>query len=276
MLLLILGVVTGLVIGWLVLHRRKPPAFLSTNEYWVYLPKPKMPPQAAVMRLVLAGDRYARDGHNPITPSEGMLMSDTRLHIALVLRTKNPHAFRPDLFEEHVEPTQEILETLSASQAFAKVSYISDQPLKNCASVQLLPHLADAVAELGRGRLIYDCMKEELIARDSFKDMLAEHFDLDDPGIQVRSIWRRSDQGGWGETRGLRKIGLPELATEPMESDEQVLVLEVLDEAARQLWEAGTLLDKVEARVFEDRFQVLIAPPRDRVSHARIMRIQAQ
>jgi hypothetical protein len=276
MAIVLAALLVGILIGWALVTQRKQRAtsFLSTNEYWVYLPGVKMPPQDAVMSLVLGDNPYRQKGRNPITPREGLLMSDTRLHMALVLRSKNPHVFRPDLFDEYVEPTAEILTELANSECLVKVRYISEQPLKNRASVQLLPHLADAVAALGDGKVIYDCTKEELMTREQFQHMLSAHLDLDEADIQVRPVWRRAEHGGWAETRGLRKIGLPELATEPMEADEQVLVTEVLGDAAKKLWQAGELLDKIEVTLFEDEFQVLVGPPKQRVSSVKILRVQ--
>lgn len=274
--LLVVGILIGAALGWLLVTRRtSKPSFLSSNEYWVYLPGAEMPDQNGIMKQVIGDNPYKSRGRNPITPREGLLLSDTRLHMALVLRARNPHVFRPDLFDEHVEPTAQILADLANSESLVKVRYISEQPLKDRASVQLLPHLADAVAELGGGRVIYDCMKEEIIDRESFRGLLTANPDLNQADVQVRPVWRRAEHGGWAETRGLRKIGLPELATERMEADEQVLVTEVLGDAARKLWEAGELLEKVDVRLFEDEFQVMVGKPKNRVSSVRILRVQS-
>lgn len=276
MLLVIIGVAIGIVLGWILVTRaQKADKFLSTNEYWVYLPGTKMPDQNAVMTLVIGDNPYKQRGRNPISPKEGLLLSDIRLHMALVLRNKNSHVFRPDLFDDHVEPTAEILAELANSESLVKVRYVSEIPLKDRASVQLLPHLADTIAELGEGKVIYDCMKEELLSREQFKSTLSSHLDLNDSDIQVRPVWRSADHGGWAETRGLRKIGLPELATERMESDERVLVTEVMSAAAKSLWEAGELLEKVEVKLFDDEFQVIVAPPKERVASVKILRVQA-
>jgi hypothetical protein len=272
---ILLGMLVGILAGWyLVKHRNQEPKFLSTNEYWVYLPGTSMPNQTDVMARVIGENPYKQKGRNPITPREGLLLSDIRLHLALVLRSKNPHVFRPDLFDEHVEPTAEILESLSASESLVKVRYVSEQPLKDRANIQLLPHLADAVAELGEGTVIYDCMMEMLFSRADFVTYLSSNLDLNQAELQLRTVWRRAEHGGWAETRGLRKVGLPELATERMEADEQVLVTEVLTGAAKTMWDSGELADKVEVTVFDDEFQVLISPPTNRVSSVRILRVQ--
>lgn len=272
---LLLGLVIGMVFGWLIVqNRQKKTQFLSTNEYWVYLPGDQMPDQTQVMTRLMGENPYKQGGRSPIGPKEGLLLSDIRLHLALVLRRKNPHVFRPDLFDETVEPTAEILERLGGCESLVKVRYISEQPLNDRSSVQMLPHLADTVAELGNGIVIYDCIKEELYTREAFQSVLAEHLDLNQADIQVRQVWRRGDQGGWAETRGMRKIGLPELATERMEADERVLVSEVLSEAAKSLWDAGDLPEKVSVSTFGDEFQIVVSPPKERVANVKILRVQ--
>jgi hypothetical protein len=60
-----------------------------------------------------------------------------------------------------------------------------------------------------------------------------------------------------------------------MEADERVLVLEVLGEAARALWNEGALKDQIDVRTFDDDFQIVTSPPRERVSQVRIMRVQS-
>lgn len=275
MLLVLLAALIGILIGLNTMNRRKGQSrFLSTNEYWVYLPGEQMPDQTAVMAQVIGENRYKQGGRNPISPREGLLLSDIRLHMALVLRSKNPHIFRPDLFDDHVEPTAAILNSLADAKSLVKVRYVSEQPLKDRANIQLLPHLADVIAELGKGKVVYDCMTESLISKEELDGILSTNLNLDRAELQVRAVWRTAEHGGWAETRGLRKIGLPELATDRMEADEQVLVTEVLWEAARALWEGGQVLEKVDVSLFDDKFQVLISPPRERIAAVRILRVQ--
>src|ERR1044072_845222 len=133
---LLVGLLLGMVLGWLFVQRRQQKSsFLSTNEYWVYLPGKEMPNQTEVMSRLIGDNPYRQGGKNPIGPREGLLLSDIRLHLALVLRSKNPHVFRPDLFDEYVDPTSEILERLANSESLVKVRYISEQPLNDRASV---------------------------------------------------------------------------------------------------------------------------------------------
>src|SRR5579885_1987197 len=85
--------------------RKRPRPFFAHGEYWVYLPSEDMPSQEEIMNRMLLGNPHRIDGKLPITKNEALIFSDVRLQIALVLRSRNAHVFRPDLFNEHVEPT---------------------------------------------------------------------------------------------------------------------------------------------------------------------------
>jgi hypothetical protein len=130
-----LGILLGIAVGYIFMvlrSKRLAGKYLATAEYWVYLPSEKLPKQEDVMSLVLGGN-------SPIGPAEGLLLSDIRLHIALVLRSKNPHVFRPDLFDDHIEPTAELLKRMGESKSLAKIRYLSEDRLKSDAHLQLLP-----------------------------------------------------------------------------------------------------------------------------------------
>ncbi len=124
---------------YVAIHRRQKPRYFAMAEYWVYLPGDRMPLQDDIMTLMVASNPYGRGGRSPIGTAEGLVFSDIRLHIALVLRSKNPHIFRPDLFEEHIQPTKEILESLSAAQSLVKLRFASDIPLKDKRHLQFPP-----------------------------------------------------------------------------------------------------------------------------------------
>lgn len=269
--IVLLGFILGFAVAYYFTRRKPKEKFLSTNEYWVYIPGTRMPPQDEVMSRVLRDNPAG----SAVGPKEGLLLSDIRLHIALVLKSKNAYLFRPDLFEEHIEPTADILRDLALSESLVKIRYISEEPLRDQASVQLLPHLALAIARLGDGKVVYDCMKEELFDVENFEQMLVQNRDLRRGELQTRTIWRMDEEGGWVETRGLRKIGIPELATDRMENDQKVLVLDLIAQAAEKLWSGGSLAEKVEIEEYGDRFDIAVDPPKDRVSMVHIRRIQS-
>lgn len=269
------GVVFGIVLAYTLLTRKpKARRFLAAAEYWVYLPGEMMPIQEDVMTRMVAQNPYSRRGQSPIGPSEGLVFSDVRLHIALVLRKKNPHAFRPDLFEPNVDPTAEHLQRLAEAQSFVKLRYLSEEPLKNRQYLQFLLHAADAYAAIGNGVLIYDQTCERLLTRDEMAALLKSNFDATLPNLHTRVVWARDGDAGRVETRGLRKVGHPELATPPVEPDQRILVTHVMESAIERLWGEPSLPEKVEVDAFDDHFRILIEPGRDQQALARILRVQ--
>jgi hypothetical protein len=247
--------------------------YFARAEYWVYLPGEDMPEQDKILDRVLRSNPYRQGSRMPITPGEAVLFSDVRLHIALALRKRNPHAFRPDLFESSVEPTAESLEILAASNSFVKLRYISEERLADKRHLQFLLHAADAVAELGSGTLIYDAVEERLIPRAELTQTLSEHLDVTSPGFHARSVWRASPTGGVAETRGLMKIGLPELISEELEADTQVLARGIFDEAIEAVWPTAELPESLELVCFEDHYRLVLDIPSRGPAKATILKL---
>jgi hypothetical protein len=266
----------GAAITWLLIRfiRRRPsPPYLLHGEYWVYLPGEEMPPQEAVMDRMLRANPHRSRGKMPIGKDEALLFSDVRLHIALVRRSRIAHVFRPDLFEDHVEPTPDRLSALANSHSFAKVRYISEERVKDTRHLRFLPHAADAIASLGKGSAVYDEVAEKLYTAEEFSAELDRYDDPTSPDFHTQVIWKRSQSGGFAETRGLAKVGHPELATEEMNTDQQVLVTAILEEVVRRLWLEPALPHEVDVSYYEDPYRVLIYPKRRGPAHVGLMRL---
>lgn len=230
--------------------RRRPP-YLAHAEYWVYLPTAEMPAQEQIMDRMLAGNPHPGA---PIGKDEALLFSDVRLHIALVLRAKNPHVFRPDLFAEDLPVTPDTLAALSESESFVKVRYISEEPLPDKRHLQFLPHAADAVCALGGGLVVYDSVAERLFSPAELAQELSAHRDATRPSLHTRIVWKPRPQGGYAETRGLVKVGLREIASEEMDHDQRVLVKDILEDAIEALWDQPSMPESLEVSAFEDRY----------------------
>lgn len=261
----------GGIPGSLFKRGRSRPYFAHA-EFWVYLPGVEMPSQDKIMDRMMYGNPHRPGGKFPIGKDEALIFSDVRLHMALVLRARNAHVFRPDLFEEHVEPTQERLEGLADSQCFVKVRFISEEPLKNLRHLRFLAHAAAAIATLGEGKVIYDVVAEKLYTAEEFGAQL-DQVDADSPDLQSQVIWKRSHAGGVAETRGLVKVGLPELVTEEMNADQQVLVKAILEGVIREVWNLPELPQYVDVRFFDDPYRVEIKPRRKGPAHVALMRM---
>lgn len=248
------------------------PKTMACTEYWLYLPRPKMPPQAAYMNRMLHFPK-GPDGERPIGSTEALLFSDIRLHIALVLRERNVHVFRPDLFEAHVEPTPEILAALSESPALAKLQYLSFDRLRDDRHLQFMPYLLLAVADLTKATAAFDTVSERLFLVETLRQELADQPDARRPDFHVRTVWIQTDLGGKGVTRGLLKVGLPELETPESASDHQVVILEVLQRTVEKLWLDRTYPEFVAVRCFDDDFEVHLAYRRKGPALAKILRV---
>lgn len=234
---------------------RKPKNFAAA-EYFVYLPEESMPSQDSLMDRVIKPGRYGQ----PVSSREGILFSDIRLHLALILRTKNPHVFRPDTFEHHIVPTPQILGELAQAKSAVKVRYLSEEPLPDKRHLQLLPYLAEAVAVLGGGATIFDVSAERLLRLEDLQRDLDGNPDATRSELHVHVFSHPESNGMVVETRGLVKIGLPELRTRPIESDMRVLAVSIVEEAARKVWDLGSLPEDVHVECFGDSFIVQIEP----------------
>jgi hypothetical protein len=238
------------------------------------MPDPELPSQTEVMHRMLAANPYGSPGDPPIGPPEGRFFSDIRLHIALVLRAKNPHAFRGDAFPEECAPSAEQVERISSCSSLAKLRFVSEDPLPDKRHITFMTHAADAMAELGNSTLIYDRTAERLIDRSELSSALGTDPKGTAAETHVRILWKPMALGGRSETRGMQKIGRPDLVSAEMDSDEQVLVSAVLTEAAKQLWDGGTISEPFEVQAFEDVFQVQALRPKDGRIPVRIMRVR--
>ena len=253
---------------------RKPPYFAAC-EYWVYLPGEKLPPQEMLMARMVRTSPFAKGGERPITPNEALLFSDIRLHLGLVPKTRNVHHFRPDLFDEHCEPTKEILGALAEANAFVKLRFVSEEPLKDDRHLQFMPYLAEAVAYYGKAIAVFDAVSERLLTAEELRDALRKDPNAARPDFHLRTVWITTGLGGTSATRGLVKVGLPELQTPESPGEHRALICGVLQEAAEQLWASRELAEIVRVRYFEDEFLVKVQQHRAEPATARIMRVQA-
>jgi len=256
------------------LFKPRPAPYLAMAEYWVYLPEAVAPKQDDIMARMIQSNPYARPGKPPIGSREGLVWSDVRFHMALVLREKNAHIFRPDLFEPHVEPTAEMLDSLSRSVALVKLRYVSEQPLADKRHLQFLVYAAESVAHLGHSEVIFDLISEELFTPALLESNLLQDNDAARRELQARVIWRSCPAGGTAETRGLQKIGLQELSTPETMADHRVVAMQVLEAAAETIWETGKIEPEMSVEHYGDTFHVMVDMARKGPLRTRILREQ--
>lgn len=232
------------------------PRFFAHAEYWVYTRDERVPDREELLTRLMAQNPYARRGRNPLGTAEGMMLTDVRTHIAVVLRSKNAHVFRPDLADKHSNVTADFLAALSESKAFVKLRYVSERPLIDRRHLQFLIHAADAVVDLCQGLVIYDPILERFIAPATLKAQLKEKLDQTSADRHVEAIWDPHSSGGHAESRGMVKVGLPEIVTETIEGDERNLAVDVVRAAAESIWETGEIPTPWIVHAFDDDFRI--------------------
>ncbi len=258
----LIPVVLVLLFVGILLNRKTKPAAkrVAVCEYWIYLPEAKLPAQDALMTRMISENPFNQKGAPCIGAKEGLLFSDIRLHLGLATRAKNPNIFRPDLFNDQVDPTSETLGRLAQANGIAKARYLSEVELKDNRHLQFMPHMAATVADLAQGSAIFDTVEEKLFTKEEFDAMLAENPDCSRWDVHVRLLWVPTEFGGAAETKGMGKVGLPDLKTNESPSDHRVLIMGLIEEASRRLFESPSLPDSMEIEQFGDSFLLHFNP----------------
>lgn len=262
------GLIIGFLLGYIlitVIRRRRPKVAPTHVEYWVYLPEEKLPKMEDLMTDLTKAEALGS--------AEMLLFSDIRLHVVLVLRSKNPVQFRPDLFDVHVEPTPESLQMLGNAQALARIRFLSEGSTKDDRHLRLMPYLAFAAARRGNSTLLFDVVTERLLTLEEFGNLIKKDRKLAKATFHTRVVWQPLETGGQAETRGMAKKGWPELRTLPVREDQRVLITEVLEQTIEALWAEKTLPSHFKVKAYEDEFEILFGEASEGWLPVRVMRI---
>ncbi|MES1228235.1 MAG: hypothetical protein ABUL72_06150 [Armatimonadota bacterium] len=228
-------VLSALIVAWRVLIGKRVPGYLAVAEYWVYATTDNLPDQRALMERVLRGNPHNKPHRAAIDQREGLLFSDIRLHLGLAKKARNPHIFRPDVLDEDVVPSKEILTGLAKATAMIKVRYLSEAKLVDSRHLQFTPHLADAVSQMTGGTVVFDRISDQIWTAEDFFELLQRNPNCERPEFHVRVVWKETEAGATAQSLGLRKVGRWEIRTEPQEEDHQVLMTGLLMRAAFQI-----------------------------------------
>lgn len=244
------------VLGLRKLFGKRVPGYYAMCEYWIYSNHDKLPDQKELMDRMISSNPHNRPGRPCIGAREGMLFTDIRLHIALALREKNPLIFRPDIFAEDLVPSSEVLSRLPEAKSLIKVRYLSEVILKDMRHLQFMPHLADTMSDLAEGLVVYDVVCEQIYSVEDFTELLEKNNNAERPDIHVRVVWKtdEEDKSGYAETKGLRKIGLKEMRTDPVEPDQEVLIVGLLLRVANELFRKPDTAGPFEFEEYGDTF----------------------
>ncbi len=235
-------------------------------EYWVFLPGVDVPAQDVLMKhLLTTHARYF--GKN-----EGLVFSDIRFHMSLVLREKNPHAFRPDLFES-MDVTPEVLKGLGAASSFVKVRFLSEDALLNRRHLRFLAYLSAAMVSQGNGSVVYDPISMQIWSAEDFMGRLLADPEAESSAFHVAVNWIPEPEGFSIRTQGHLKVGEPELLSGPFSSDQRVVVSDVVRAVSGAIWN-GSKPASVRVDCCEDEFEILYEEPKAGSMTMRILRRQ--
>lgn len=229
-------------------------------EYWVYVPKAALPKQDAVVDAMMRGQGRAGTLAGPIGPAEGLLLSHVGTHVALVLRSKNPSAFRPDLAHGVEGLGAEELQALNASEALIRIAFVARKPPAKREHLTFTPAMALGYLAVAEGTLVYDVAANAVYLPESFRDALDRPAKHAASHVAVR--WRFRPQGWLAFTAGMGKMGLPELELGPLESDQEALAVELVREVAESLWKSGSLTRSLTVAAFNDEYALRLGEPR--------------
>ncbi|MBL8059915.1 MAG: hypothetical protein JNK63_04265 [Chthonomonas sp.] len=228
------------------------------------------------MERIMDGMLAANPHNRPYSPCigkrEGLLFTDIRLHIASLRRERNPHVFRPDVMFDSCAYSAEVLPLLAQSKGLIQARYVSEEPLPDRRHLQFMPHLADAISRIGGGLAVLDVASETLLTADLFCQKLAESPNQE-AEHGVRLAWVLVPTGGELRTCGLRKIGLPELRSDPIPDDERTALESVWDEVVSSMWN-GDIRSTYEVERFGQRFRLDVGEQvrgESKVTSARVL-----
>lgn len=247
--------------------------FHAHAEWWIYLPSLPPPEQNQAMAAMMQYRLPTSGKLAPLTPGDGLIFSDVRLHIGLVLREKNPHVFRPDLLLKTVECSAAQLQALGLSSAVLVVRYVSDVPFNDPTFLRSLSYLVATYAKLSGAALIVDHEAEILWTTDTFQQALEEDPNATSRDLHVHTDWTPGDGGGTAQTIGMRKLGLPELMTPFSPSDHRAAIMEVLSLASEHIWNVQSWVPQIDLTAFVDQYRVALTPPKNGQTLCRIMRM---
>lgn len=239
-------------------------------EYWVYSSKGEMPNQDRLMARLVGDNPYVQRGQNPIGAAEGLLFSDVRLKIALLIRSKNPNLFEWSKLPESIPDHHEFVKDVGSLNSIIRLQFGSSTKPKDKRHLQFLMHAADAAAELTEATWIFDKITGSLRTREELQEILRTNFDVTKPEFHVR-IQESEDQTF--RSFGLVKIGIPDFETHPVPSDQMSLVRDILEKYISLSWQRGEAFpDPIKA--YDDEFILIQKRVSPSLVQMRIVRKQ--
>jgi hypothetical protein len=229
--------------GWYFSKRRQGPAPRQRFriEFWVFCEEDHRPTDADIMKRISASP-FALGG---IQNEDARMIADIRFNIGRARRDRNAMLFRPDVIgDPDAEIDTDALKALDAVDTLINVRFASDTPpVEPKRYLRLATYVVEAVADLCRGVAVWDAAKQELFAPGALRGKLEKNADGAAFEHHVDVRWGEVEGSGMAFTRGMEKIGLPDLSFDDQPLDQRTLATFIVQEAAKLCWEGGVLTD---------------------------------
>ena len=266
--LIISLVIGGGAVGFWFYSKRS--HYFAHAEYWVYSNNHEMPSTEKLMVRLVASNPYIQQGQNPIGGAEGLVLSDIRLKIALLLKTRNQNLFDGRRVPASIADQHDFIREIGSFQSIVKLQYISTTKLKDKRHLQFLMHAADATAEICESDWILDKVTGVLRTKSQQEEILAKSFNVTKLDIHARL---EANMDNSFSSFGLIKAGIADFDTHPVSADQVQLVREILERYMTLSWERGEAFpDPIKA--YDDEFFILQKPIKHNRTLMRIVRKQ--
>lgn len=210
-------------------------------EFWVFTHEEQRPTDADIMKRIAAAP-FAIGG---IRNEDARMIADIRFNIGRARRDRNAMLFRPDVIGD---PDAEIdlgaLAEIDGVDTIITVRFAADTaPVEPKRYLRLATYVVEAVCDLCRGVAVWDAVKQELYKPNALADRL--HVNSDGAAYEhhVDVRWGEIEGAGVAFTRGMEKIGLPDITFDDQPLDQRTLATYLVQETAKVCWEVGALSD---------------------------------
>jgi hypothetical protein len=259
LLIALLGFVIGVIIAVYFSRRKKPtvPKQRFRIEFWIFSRAAQRPSDADILKRISANS-FAMGG---ITNEDARMIADIRFNIGRAMRSKNAMLFRPDVIgDPDAEIDRAALALVNEVDTLVTVRFAADsQPVEPKRYLRLATYAVEAICDLAKGVAVWDAVKQELFSPDTLIKRLGENADGAAFEHHVDIRWGETTDAGVSFTRGMEKIGLPDIEFDDQPLDQRTLATFLVEETAKKCWETGEVAD-TRFDGFGEEFAIEVGP----------------
>ena len=233
----------GVAIALYFSKRRDPlaPKQRFRIEFWVFAENNQRPSDAEILDRINRAP-FAKGG---IRNEDARMIADIRFNIGRAKRDKNAMLFRPDMFgDADAEIDADALAMVEKVDSIVTVRFVSDTaPVEPKRYLRLATYATEAICDLAGGVAVWDGVSQELLMPATLKSRLSQNAEGAAFEHHVAIRWMEADEAGIAFTRGMEKIGLPDVAFDDQPLDQRILATYLVTETAKKCWEAESMDD---------------------------------